>query len=80
MVIIFDLDDTLYNEKTFVFSGFESVANWISSLSSISKEEILQFMKDDLNKNGRGAIFDNVLETYYKKNKTTIRKCINIMG
>jgi putative hydrolase of the HAD superfamily len=78
MVIIFDLDDTLYNEKTFVFSGFEQVANWLASQSSFSKEEILQSMKDDFKKSGRGAIFDNVLEKYHKKNKTTVRKCINI--
>ena len=78
MVIIFDLDDTLYNEKTFVFSGFERVANWISSLSTIPKEEILEYMKDDFYKNGRGAIFNNVLEAFYRKNKTSIRKCISI--
>jgi putative hydrolase of the HAD superfamily len=78
MVIIFDLDDTLYDEKTFVFSGFEQVANWIASLTSFSKMEILNFMKDDLVKHGRGAIFDNVLDKFYKKNKASIKKCISI--
>lgn len=78
MVIIFDLDDTLYNEKTFVFSGFNEVAKWISSCTSISQNEIYNFMSDELAKNGRGAIFDRVLEKYYKLNKTNVKRCINI--
>lgn len=78
MVIIFDLDDTLYDEKTFVLSGFEQVALWIASHSTYAKEDIFSFMKKDLEKNGRGKIFDNVLEKYYKKNKTTVNKMINI--
>jgi putative hydrolase of the HAD superfamily len=78
MVIIFDLDDTLYDEKTFVYSGFEQVASWISNISNHPKEEIFNFMKTDLEKNGRGSIFDNTLEKYYKKNKTNIKNCINI--
>lgn len=78
MVIIFDLDDTLYDERTFVLSGFEQVAIWIASQTYFSKEEILKSMKDDLVKHGRGAIFDNVLKRYYKKNNANIRKCISI--
>ena len=78
MVIIFDLDDTLYNEKSFVFSGFNEVAKWISSCTSISQNEIYNFMCDELAKNGRGAIFDRVLEKYSKLNKTNVKRCINI--
>jgi len=78
MVIIFDLDDTLYDEKTFVFSGFEHVANWIASLTSFSQEEILSFMLKDLEANGRGKVFDATLEKFYKKNKVLIKKCLTI--
>jgi putative hydrolase of the HAD superfamily len=78
MVIIFDLDDTLYNEKDFVFSGFSEVANWISNESKNSFDEIFHAMFNDFNSNGRGHVFDNILEKYHKKTKKNIRKCISI--
>lgn len=78
MVLVFDLDDTLYEEKTFVYSGFTEVANWISFMSNGKTTEILNFMLDDLSINGRGKIFNNVLERYFIKTKRNIRKCISI--
>lgn len=78
MVIVFDLDDTLYNEKDFVLSGFSEVANWISYESKKSFDEILQAMIEDFNLNGRGAIFDNILKKYHKLTKKNTRKCISI--
>lgn len=36
--IVFDLDDTLYSERTFVLSGFQAVADWGSVNLGISQE------------------------------------------
>jgi len=37
--IIFDLDDTLYPERDYVFSGFKAVANWAEKNLGIPSEE-----------------------------------------
>jgi len=34
--LVFDLDDTLYNESTYVLSGMKSVAKFLSKLACIS--------------------------------------------
>lgn len=78
MIIVFDLDDTLYEEKTFVYSGFLEVAKWISKISNKSSKEIFEHMVKELSISGRGKIFDNVLEKYFKKTRKNINKCISI--
>jgi putative hydrolase of the HAD superfamily len=78
MILVFDLDDTLYDEKKFVYSGFKEVANWISMLSNTSSIEIYNYMVEDLSINGRGVVFDNTLEKYFHKNVKNINKCVSI--
>ena len=55
MVVIFDLDDTLYNEKEFVFSGFFEVAKWISNVSNSLSEDVFKMMVADFELNGRAS-------------------------
>jgi len=78
MIVVFDLDDTLYDEKQFVYSGFKEVANWISMMSDTSYIEIFDFMVNDLAINGRGTVFNNALDKYFKKTVKNIRKCLSI--
>jgi putative hydrolase of the HAD superfamily len=78
MILIFDLDDTLYDEKKFVYSGFKEVANWISMMSNISSIEIYNYMVEYLSIHGRGVVFDNVLEKYFNKTVKNINKCVSI--
>ena len=78
MVVVFDLDDTLYNEKDFVLSGFFEVAKWISNQSNCSSEDIFNMMVADFKLNGRGNVFDNALARFYKKTKKNIQKCISV--
>jgi putative hydrolase of the HAD superfamily len=39
MIIVFDLDDTLYEEITYVRSGFKAVANYLSKNYKIETTE-----------------------------------------
>lgn len=78
MILIFDLDDTLYDEKKFVYSGFTEVANWISKMSNTSSIDIFDYMYNDLAVNGRGTVFNNALEKYFQKTVKNIRKCVSI--
>ena len=78
MILVFDLDDTLYDEKQFVYSGFLEVANWISEMSKTSSNIIYESMVKDLSMNGRGEVFNNALKIYFHKTKKNIKRCISI--
>jgi putative hydrolase of the HAD superfamily len=59
--VIFDLDDTLYPEITFVMSGFRSVASLLSEQGYGRVDDIFKLLCEILDKDGRGQIFDQVL-------------------
>ncbi len=77
-VIIFDLDDTLYNEIEYVYSGFKAVANYFANLKNINDEQFYTEMVYNLRKDGRGKIFDKVLKKYNIYSKKNIKKSISI--
>ena len=64
-LVIFDLDDTLYNERDFVYSGFMEVATYLSNKYGISKNILFDDMVNILNSRGRGKIFDQICEKYH---------------
>ncbi len=55
-LVIFDLDDTLYNERDFVYSGFMEVATYLSNKYGIDKNILFDDMVNILNSRGRGKI------------------------
>ncbi len=62
--VIFDLDDTLYRELSFVESGFSVVADYLVEINTRneSKEFILSYMLDTFEKKGRGRVFNDALK------------------
>jgi putative hydrolase of the HAD superfamily len=62
--VIFDLDDTLYRELSFVESGFSVVADYLVEINirNESKEFILSYMLDTLGTKGRGRVFNDTLK------------------
>jgi putative hydrolase of the HAD superfamily len=77
MVLVFDVDDTLYDEVTFVHSGFRAVAAFLFESYGISTQDSYSFMIEKLNK-GRGRIFDDMLLQFEVSSKETVSKCIHI--
>jgi len=77
-VLIFDLDDTLYDELTFVKSGFAAVANYLASSFKINPTRAIDFMMCSLISDGRGNIFDKLLMTNGIYSKKTVHKCITV--
>jgi putative hydrolase of the HAD superfamily len=78
MVIIFDLDDTLYEEMCYVKSGLNTVASHLSYLFKIKKKTIYNKLLKVLKENGRGKVF-NIICSYYKfKKKNLVKDLINI--
>ncbi len=78
MIIVFDLDDTLYEEITFVKGGIKAVSkfleNHIHEKSELIYNELMRILKIQ----GRGDIFDRFLEERDIFSKKLLFKCIYI--
>ena len=77
MILIFDLDDTLYDEIEYVKSGFKAVSIYLEEKYSLNQGETLSFMLKSLKDNGRGKIFDHLLSHYGFLSKKNLSKCIS---
>lgn len=75
-VIVFDMDDTLYDEYEYVKSGFRAVSKFLAPILAISEAELFTFMWLELEDKGRGQIFDHLLKHYGYYTKTLARKCV----
>lgn len=78
MVLVFDLDDTLYEELTFVKSGFRAVAQYLAPILNADAEQLYTQLVNRLEEGGRGAIFDDVLRMHGKNSKKLVTKCLAI--
>ncbi|WP_201317857.1 HAD family hydrolase [Paenibacillus sp. EPM92] len=77
-VVVFDLDDTLYKELTFVESGFKAVSFDLHNRFGLKPEETFQTMWLELQRHGRGKVFNCVLARYGLETKGNILHCLNI--
>ena len=79
MIIVFDLDDTLYDEFTYVKSGFKAVANHLSKNYKIEKSKNIyrQFIQL-LKQQGRGKVFDSFLDMHNLSKKRIVKKCLAV--
>jgi putative hydrolase of the HAD superfamily len=78
MILVFDLDDTLYAERSYVESGFRSVASWLDQRFGWDQETSYQFMMDVLEKEGRGRIFDRLLTDRGISSGRAVRECLGV--
>jgi len=77
MIIIFDLDEVLYDEKTFVLSGFNAVSDYLDKQKLISKKACMSFLRNRFKKK-REMIFNELLIKFGVYNKKILHKCIMI--
>jgi putative hydrolase of the HAD superfamily len=77
-IFIFDLDDTLYDERTYVTSGFRAVAAWLARRYSVGSGEILRQMEAHLDQFGRGAVFDAVLRSHGIYSRRLVAQCVGV--
>lgn len=77
-VIVFDLDDTLYNEIEYVKSGFSEVSKFFADKYDLNEEDFFDIMMENLNRYGRGKVFDNALSHFNISNRSNIKKSISI--
>ena len=77
-VIVFDLDDTLYDEIDFVKSAFNEVSEYFAKKYNLNNLDIYTSFVDELDKNGRGRIFDETFKFFGISSKTNILKALSI--
>lgn len=77
MLLIFDLDDTLYEERNFVLSGFKSVATLAEDLWQLNAADSEMELSHLLDTQGRGAIFDTWLQQHQLFSKKRVQQCIH---
>jgi putative hydrolase of the HAD superfamily len=63
-LLIFDLDDTLYPEQSYVLSGYQAVAKALSSRSHVSETDLFEFLKGYFQTAGRQGAFDALLQEF----------------
>lgn len=78
MILVFDLDDTLYPEITYVQSGFLTVAKALEKAFGWPAEESYQWMMHRLNTQGRHQIFDALLKERHVFTKKLAKQCVSI--
>lgn len=78
MVLIFDLDDTLYDEITYVKSGFRSVAEYLEKHGCGHSSKLFSRMIQILGEQGRGRVFDIVLKESGAHSKSMVKKCLSV--
>lgn len=78
MILIFDLDDTLYDERQYVLSGFRAVANFGSIAFGIDPKASLESMEGILARQGRGKVFDEWLRGHGLANRKNVERCVQI--
>jgi putative hydrolase of the HAD superfamily len=78
MVLIFDLDDTLYLEITYVQSGFAAVAEALERRHGWDAAESIGLMNKVLHTQGRGSVFDALLASRGMLTRSAVRYCVTL--
>lgn len=77
MILVFDLDDTLYDESTFVDSGFAAVAAMLSPRLGTPPSILHERLRSLLLTHGRGHLFDLLLAEYGGEDPDLVRECVS---
>lgn len=76
MILVFDLDDTLYDERLYVESGLRAVADFGEQQFGWDADASFRFMVEVLDTQGRGAIFDRWLASHDRISRALVQECV----
>lgn len=62
--IIFDLDNTLYPEQTYVESGFREVTRYLTKKYGCNFDVLFSEVMNIFNEDGRGSVFDRLIHDF----------------
>ena len=61
---LIDLDDTLYDEKLYLFEAYKRISVFLSHRKNIESELIASFLKETFLKEGRSNLFDKLINEF----------------
>lgn len=76
--VIFDLDNTLYSEISYVRSGFMEVSDYLSDKYKLDQDKIFKKMIHIFNVEGRGKVFNILLDDLNLSEKENIMNLVYI--
>jgi putative hydrolase of the HAD superfamily len=76
-VLVFDLDDTLYPELTYVHSGFRAVAAMLAERTGTDANTLVREMLMTEATQGRGKVFNEVLRTHGCLSAGMVHACLH---
>lgn len=77
-VIVFDMDETLYDERAFVRGGFHAVSAFMGREWRIPVGQAYRRMLSEMEAHGRGTVFDAVLRYYGAHSKMNVKRCLSV--
>jgi putative hydrolase of the HAD superfamily len=77
MVLVFDLDDTLYEELDYVRSGFSVVAAMVEQRWGIPCQLFDRKLHEVLTIEGRGRVFDLALQHFGVSGRAAVQACLS---
>ena len=80
MIICFDLDDTLYPEIDFVYSGLYAVSSYLSSevFKDSQTQALYKRLKEIFLTQGRGKVFNTLLAEEGIYSVKLVKKCLSV--
>jgi len=78
LILVFDLDDTLYDERGYVESGIRAVAEHGHERFGWDAERSFAEMIEILDREGRGRIFDRWLAKGGRTGKGIVAECVRV--
>lgn len=77
--LLIDMDDTLFPERAYVESGFQAVAQFLEETRDLPADYSLPSMLAFLELEGRGAIFDRIIERFEIRNSDgLVPECVEV--
>ena len=66
-LVVFDLDDTLYQETDYLFSAYQEIEKFISKILDFPYEKVSGFLQRTFESRGRDGLFDLFLDHFNVK-------------
>ncbi|MDR3669575.1 MAG: HAD family hydrolase [Holophaga sp.] len=77
--LVFDLDDTLYPEVSYVLSAFRAVAAWLEEAAALPADRAFAWMEEAFTHGSRRRIFDRLLAAFPSASgKATVAQLVRV--
>jgi len=77
VIVVLDLDDTLYDEARFVDSGMRAVASFLADRLGEPPDRLAGDLRRILARDGRGTVFDTVLAERGVADPSLVAACVD---